>query len=1070
MKITFNSLGQVVGAIDFEGQTIRQGMTNVVLKAVFEGKQNINYNAKFNLTRSDSANITNVVMNLGSASNSYEYPLNDEWFFAKSGQTTVTFFLVDGNGEQIATGQVQFTVQANDYDEDPETITEAQYNALLAVISKKVGFKTKTVRVSELPEVGEEDTVYFLGYSDRNLVEAYIYDVANGEYQYLGSNSIDLGNYYERADGEEFEREVDSRVTRVENELSSVASGSPKGVYATVEDLTLADPDHDYIYVVTQDGHWYYWNVSAWTDGGVYLVNPADTEVKDDSVNGVQNKAIAKVFNSSFKSSLFKRFEISKETSKLLTGFVKANGTIDNSTGWLRTTYIELKENDFIKYKGVSNTNINCVAFFNENKVFISGVIASASSTTEMQEGYIAIPNNAKYAIFCFSNQSYVYDNNQNYIIYNTKIGNILTGEELKSLSQKEIVSFFESAIHTKRYTYSNGDYGYNGWIKPDGTTQAATSGWKASLFIPINEKCRISYLLPNLPNVSAISFYDYKGVFISSIIGLENNAGSKQPLTGEIMPPSGSRYIRYTFSANDYWFETSQYVLICDPETEKDTDGDILFAQRYENIASMPGGTTGWLNSTGGVSDTSTPGFTTSEFVNIEYVKEIEFSLYPIINQNVLAVMICFYDENKQFISTPIDYSNNYTGVWYGRVQKPSGAKYVRFTFGTAYEASSFVNLKFSIQELLKAVQNVEEAKVGQNYNYNFKAMPRNYKKINLIGDSITQGSSCTTDFDDCYASILRKMLSIEFGGKLNYGFISAYTDKTELLITNTMLIKDSLGDWARYWNGTEGYGNDQLTSSTVGSEYVMHFAKQFNYLKLAYVKGYTGVAVVFAKVNSELVTLLTIDSTNATKEPAMTEAIDISEYPAGTQFGIYVQSGTFSFTGWEVGMNEDWVTFNNYGRAGASIQMTEGTLLDKETDCDLLIYALGTNNSPSEITTYLNQVKDTIKAKTCNKLVFCTCWKSSQLDRLQNIDALKSFAKYIGADFLAGYDVLPKDEETNVDPKYVLSSVLAQDGVHPNDIGHEILADALASKLELSCKSKDLEEMLYEQFELHY
>jgi hypothetical protein len=148
----------------------------------------------------------------------------------------------------------------------------------------------------------------------------------------------------------------------------------------------------------------------------------------------------------------------------------------------------------------------------------------------------------------------------------------------------------------------------------------------------------------------------------------------------------------------------------------------------------------------------------------------------------------------------------------------------------------------------------------------------------------------------------------------------------------------------------------------------------------------------------------------------------------------------------------------------------MTEGTLLDKETDCDLLIYALGTNNNPDSITTYLNQIKDTIKAKTCNKLVLCNCWKSPQLDGLQNIDALKSFAKYIGADFLAGYDVLPKDEETDVTPKYVLASVLAQDGVHPNNIGHEILAGALANKLGLSCKSKDLEELLYKQFGLHY
>lgn len=53
-------------------------------------------------------------------------------------------------------------------------------------------------------------------------------------------------------------------------EVQAVASGSPAGVYATIAALTSADPDHSKIYVVTADGHWYYYNGSAWTDGGIY--------------------------------------------------------------------------------------------------------------------------------------------------------------------------------------------------------------------------------------------------------------------------------------------------------------------------------------------------------------------------------------------------------------------------------------------------------------------------------------------------------------------------------------------------------------------------------------------------------------------------------------------------------------------------------------------------------------------------------------------------------------------------------------------------------------------------------
>lgn len=57
-------------------------------------------------------------------------------------------------------------------------------------------------------------------------------------------------------------------------QVTSLASGAPKGTYATVADLTSADPDHAHIYVVTADGNWYFWNGSAWASGGQYLAQP----------------------------------------------------------------------------------------------------------------------------------------------------------------------------------------------------------------------------------------------------------------------------------------------------------------------------------------------------------------------------------------------------------------------------------------------------------------------------------------------------------------------------------------------------------------------------------------------------------------------------------------------------------------------------------------------------------------------------------------------------------------------------------------------------------------------------
>lgn len=48
---------------------------------------------------------------------------------------------------------------------------------------------------------------------------------------------------------------------------------SPSGAYPTLDDLETAYPTGtDKIFVVTDDGNWYYWNDLAWTSGGSFIV------------------------------------------------------------------------------------------------------------------------------------------------------------------------------------------------------------------------------------------------------------------------------------------------------------------------------------------------------------------------------------------------------------------------------------------------------------------------------------------------------------------------------------------------------------------------------------------------------------------------------------------------------------------------------------------------------------------------------------------------------------------------------------------------------------------------------
>ena len=69
----------------------------------------------------------------------------------------------------------------------------------------------------------------------------------------------------------------------------SLIDGSPKGVYANLSALQTAFPSGaSGVYITSDNGHWYYWNGTAWTDGGVYHSSEDVKQIKEDLVN-IQN-------------------------------------------------------------------------------------------------------------------------------------------------------------------------------------------------------------------------------------------------------------------------------------------------------------------------------------------------------------------------------------------------------------------------------------------------------------------------------------------------------------------------------------------------------------------------------------------------------------------------------------------------------------------------------------------------------------------------------------------------------------------------------------------------------------
>lgn len=133
MDVMFNELG-VLNVVS--GNTTRQGSKGKRLIVTFDEDVNLTHVAKINFTRPDGSHIDNVVMTPDPNDEMiFWFDFNDLWYFALSGEATLTIYLYDGNGNIDAQGQAIIHIEESDYYEEQGTITEEQYNSLLTQIS-----------------------------------------------------------------------------------------------------------------------------------------------------------------------------------------------------------------------------------------------------------------------------------------------------------------------------------------------------------------------------------------------------------------------------------------------------------------------------------------------------------------------------------------------------------------------------------------------------------------------------------------------------------------------------------------------------------------------------------------------------------------------------------------------------------------------------------------------------------------------------------------------------------------------------------------------------------------------
>lgn len=305
----------------------------------------------------------------------------------------------------------------------------------------------------------------------------------------------------------DFQNQLNTKATNIA--LNAVASGSPKGVYASVSALQTSFPTgNTNIYVVTADGGWYYWNGTAWTKGATY------------QSTGLSAGSVAEDRTTFFKKST--KNLLNPTTANI--GYFLSSGAL-TAGSYNTTDYIPVSASTSY----VANQQARFVEYYDSGKSYLTGSVSQnvAGFTTPANASFIRLSFPSNFDLYKTQvEQGTVSSAFDSYYKFNypTSSDLILTNKAV----QEKATTFF--TISTKNLFNPNTPN--NGYFLNNGALATSTA-YNTSDYIPaspsttyvLNQQCRF------------IEYYDLNKVYISN----------GQNLTS-FTPPSLSVYMRITF------------------------------------------------------------------------------------------------------------------------------------------------------------------------------------------------------------------------------------------------------------------------------------------------------------------------------------------------------------------------------------------------------------------------------------------------------------------------------------------------------------------------------------------
>lgn len=431
-------------------------------------------------------------------------------------------------------GAIVFSVETNIGILTDSSINTTQYNYLIKKLSEKLGIKSHSLLVEELPEIGVEDTYYVIHNdpNDPNKENIYIWNGTN--YIWIGDNSLlGLENYYTKEEIDNFENQIVAYVSAIS---SNAFVNVDTTTYPTLNDFLNSTGTSGKIYLYPQNtsdlsqGYYQYiWYNNAWVSLGTTDIDLSDYFTKAQTQELLWSVPIQPTFT----DGIFIYY---------------SNGNTGSEGGYSST--------DFLSIVGSFKYRITCrvtssvvgVAFYDENQTYISGQ-SLQTSLTGVETFVITAPATAKYMRFTTlkSYKSYSYCEVINILDgLKTNLGSIITSTDLeqkegnsttKVMSQKAVSDIFDFSsvsqvpVNTETFatTITDGKY-----CNPANGNISDVSSYKiAEIDLTNVSNIFNSYSNRELLNYDSIVFFDGSNTFISGYQPVLESQGEQVEYNG---------------------------------------------------------------------------------------------------------------------------------------------------------------------------------------------------------------------------------------------------------------------------------------------------------------------------------------------------------------------------------------------------------------------------------------------------------------------------------------------------------------------------------------------------------